>query len=512
MNGAESLVHTLLRERRRHLLRQSRHERDAFRRGARPHPRHALRARPVRGRGDRRRRRLCAHGGQAGRDAAALRARASPTASPNLHNARRACVADRQHRRRPGDLSPPVRPAADRRHRGLGARRLGLGAHRVPVVDDVGADAAVAVQAARTSPGQIATLILPADTRVERGRPDRRAAAAAARAPQVAPDTVEAVARVLRGGEPALLLLGGAALRAGGSETAHRIAAATGCAAHGAKARTRRIAARARARAGRARAVFGRSGGAGALPVPRTWSWWGPASPMAFFAYPGKPGHLLPPDAEIHVLARPRTGRGGRARGSRRRIGCQACAAARESPPGGRAGNAGAGGRGPHGGRGAVPENAIVVDEAVSFGRGFFPSTHGARPHDWLQITGGAIGCGVPLATGAAIGAPGRRVVALQADGSAMYTLQGAVDPGAREVGRDHGDPVQPQIRDPARRARECRGQSRPHGARHDRSRATPIWIGAARQRHGRRGSAGRDAASSSPTCSRNRLPAAGRS
>ena len=72
-----------------------------------------------------------------------------------------------------------------------------------------------------------------------------------------------------------------------------------------------------------------------------------------------------------------------------------------------------------------LPEGAIVVDESVSFGRAFYPGTHGAAPHDWLQLTGGAIGDGIPMATGAAVGAPGRRVVTLQADGSAMYTLQG---------------------------------------------------------------------------------------
>ena len=71
-----------------------------------------------------------------------------------------------------------------------------------------------------------------------------------------------------------------------------------------------------------------------------------------------------------------------------------------------------------------LPEQAVVTDEAVTFGRGFFPFTYAAEPHDWLNSTGGAIGCGPPLATGAAVGAPGRRVVALQADGSAMYTLQ----------------------------------------------------------------------------------------
>src|SRR6185436_5479056 len=71
-----------------------------------------------------------------------------------------------------------------------------------------------------------------------------------------------------------------------------------------------------------------------------------------------------------------------------------------------------------------LPEDAVITDEAVTFGRGFFPFTYAAEPHDWLNSTGGAIGCGPPLATGAAVGAPGRRVVALQADGSAMYTLQ----------------------------------------------------------------------------------------
>ncbi len=71
-----------------------------------------------------------------------------------------------------------------------------------------------------------------------------------------------------------------------------------------------------------------------------------------------------------------------------------------------------------------MPEGAIVVDESVTFGRGLFPLTSGAAPHDWLQLTGGAIGDGLPLSTGAAVGAPGRRVITLQADGSAMYTVQ----------------------------------------------------------------------------------------
>jgi acetolactate synthase-1/2/3 large subunit len=72
-----------------------------------------------------------------------------------------------------------------------------------------------------------------------------------------------------------------------------------------------------------------------------------------------------------------------------------------------------------------LPEQAIVCDESVSYGRGFYPHTVAAAPHDWLHLVGGAIGSGMPLAAGAALGAGGqRRVLNLQADGSAMYTLQ----------------------------------------------------------------------------------------
>uniref|UniRef100_UPI0028B127C6 thiamine pyrophosphate-dependent enzyme n=1 Tax=Comamonas sp. TaxID=34028 RepID=UPI0028B127C6 len=68
---------------------------------------------------------------------------------------------------------------------------------------------------------------------------------------------------------------------------------------------------------------------------------------------------------------------------------------------------------------------AIVSDERISYGRGFYPHTHAAPAHDWLHLAGGAIGDGMPVATGAAIGAgKQRRVINLQADGSAMYSLQ----------------------------------------------------------------------------------------
>jgi acetolactate synthase-1/2/3 large subunit len=150
----------------------------------------------------------------------------------------------------------------------------------------------------------------------------------------------------------------------------------------------------------------------------------GAAPPVAPFAYPGRPGYLHRPDAAVHVFARPEQDI-SKALAQLADI----LAAPRIEIP-----------SAPHpqwNPRGAVtqdavastlasllPENAIVVDESVSFGRSFFPGLAGAPPHDWLQITGGAIGSGLPMATGAAIAAPGRRVVTLQADGSAMYTVQ----------------------------------------------------------------------------------------
>jgi acetolactate synthase-1/2/3 large subunit len=71
-----------------------------------------------------------------------------------------------------------------------------------------------------------------------------------------------------------------------------------------------------------------------------------------------------------------------------------------------------------------IPEHTIVVDESVTTGRAFYPLTAGAPPHEWLQNMGGSIGYGMPVAVGAAIACPDRRVLALIGDGSGMYTVQ----------------------------------------------------------------------------------------
>ena len=146
--------------------------------------------------------------------------------------------------------------------------------------------------------------------------------------------------------------------------------------------------------------------------------------PVAFFAYPGKPSLLLPPRCHTVTLAS-LEGDGPEALATLAdRIGA-APARPRDSdiPARPQAGgitlkNLGAALAN------ALPENAIIVDEAVSTGGATFPAGDSAPPNSWLAITGGSIGIGIPLSVGAAVACPDRPVITLQADGSAMYTIQ----------------------------------------------------------------------------------------
>jgi acetolactate synthase-1/2/3 large subunit len=339
----------------------------------------------------------------------------------NLHNARRArsgivnIVGDQATYHRPYDaqltadtegwarpVSAWVRTATDSRR--------------------VGQDAAVAVQAARTAPGGIATLILPADTAWnEGGEPAEALPVPAMPAPD--PHAVRGAARLLREKRNVLILLGGPALRAEAQALAHRVAAATG-------ARILAEMSNARVQRGQGRPQLERvpypvDAAVEALKDVEHLILVNSKAPVGFFAYPGKPSLHYPETATVHVLSR------------HEEDGLAGLRALAEELAAPEAGIPDPGPR-PEIARGAptpeglartvaavMPEGTIIVDESVSFGRGFFPHTHAAPPHDWLQITGGAIGCGMPLATGAAIGAGGeRRVINLQADGSAMYTLQ----------------------------------------------------------------------------------------
>ena len=337
----------------------------------------------------------------------------------NLHNARRArvpmvnIVGDQATFHRP--LDAPLTADTE------GWARPVSGWTRTAMhAATVGADAAQAVQAAMTAPGQIATLILPSDTSWDEG------GIVAVPLPPPPPaqadqGTVDSVARVLRSGEPAMFILSGMALRAAPLATAGGI-----CAASGARMMAQTSNTRMERGAGRVsidRVPYPIDLALKALAGLKHIILVGAAAPVGFFAYPGKPGRMYPDDCTIHVLARPEQDG-------------PACLSALAEALGAKPANPTAVERSSVA-TGAVtseavaqslaalmPEGAIVVDESVTFGRGMFPLTRAAAPHDWLQLTGGAIGDGLPLSTGAAVGAPGRRVITLQADGSAMYTVQ----------------------------------------------------------------------------------------
>jgi acetolactate synthase-1/2/3 large subunit len=151
----------------------------------------------------------------------------------------------------------------------------------------------------------------------------------------------------------------------------------------------------------------------------------GTFKPVTFFAYPNKPQSPVPHDAQIHVMARQEQN----ILEALARLADVLHAPKIDVPYHGDKLPIGSGPLTSASVAATVaslmPEGAIVSDESVSFGRDFAAYSKAAEPHEWLSVTGGAIGQGIPVSIGAAIGAPGRRVINLQADGSAMYTVQG---------------------------------------------------------------------------------------
>jgi acetolactate synthase-1/2/3 large subunit len=70
------------------------------------------------------------------------------------------------------------------------------------------------------------------------------------------------------------------------------------------------------------------------------------------------------------------------------------------------------------------PEGAIIIDEGITSSYAYYSISSGLPPYSFVAIAGGSIGYGMPCATGAAIACPDRPVINIEADGSAMYTLQ----------------------------------------------------------------------------------------
>ena len=290
----------------------------------------------------------------------------------------------------------------------------------------VGTDGAAAVMATRDGAvGRIATLVLPADTAWGAGGVARRAPAALP-LPPVQADAVAAAARTLQAlGPQAVLLLGAAGSR---DETAQRLAAAiaarTGCRVLAEFYNARMPGGRGRPRIERlpyaVDAAVAKLAGAQALVLA------GSVEPIGFFAYPGKPSQLKPHGAALLTLAAPRDDVPAALQALADALDVRidrdlvlAAPPAATEPQGALTSESIAAAIAC-----TLPEQAVVVDEAVSTGRAFGAQMGAAAPHDWLQVMGGAIGFGLPGAVGAAIGAPGRPVLALEGDGSAMYTLQ----------------------------------------------------------------------------------------
>lgn len=340
----------------------------------------------------------------------------------NLHNARRAktpivnIVGDHAttHKRFDAPLDSDIDAVAS---------NVSSFIRRSLDASQVADDAVDTIRAAYGPPGQVATLILPADVSWTECAAPRPFGAIGPRASRVSPDVVGSIAKTLRDSQRTGILLGGTACRERAVIAAGRIAAATGSRLFHETLPTRL------------------QRGAG-LPAPERIAYLGEMAaaqladlehlvlvdaptPVSFFGYPGKPSYLPPAGCEIHTLAEPSEDAADALEAL-----AEALDAANTEPL--RQGSARP--ERPTGDltvetfaaavAALLPEGAIVSDESNTSGLFSMDKTAGAAPHDWLCLTGGAIGQGLPVALGAAVAAPDRRVVALQADGSALYTLQ----------------------------------------------------------------------------------------
>jgi acetolactate synthase-1/2/3 large subunit len=339
----------------------------------------------------------------------------------NLHNARRArtpivnVVGD--HATYHAQYDAPLQSDID-----SAARNVSSWVRAPRVAREVAPAAADAVGAAIGPPGSVATLVLPADTAwLETDAPV--APVAPPRPNTVPASTIADIAKVLRADEPAALLVGGATV---GSEEALRAAARVAHAA-GAKLLCETFPARLRRGAGIPavdRLGYFAEFAQVQLDGLRHLVLVDALSPVSFFAYPNRPSDLVPDGCDVHVLAQPGDDVAIALADLASTLGATDAPpvpdAARPARPSGElngdtiAQAVGA----------LLPEEAIVVDEANTTGLWLTDATAGTPPHDWLCLTGGAIGFGLPAATGAAVAAPARKVLCLESDGSAMYTMQ----------------------------------------------------------------------------------------
>jgi acetolactate synthase-1/2/3 large subunit len=287
----------------------------------------------------------------------------------------------------------------------------------------LGRDVRKAIATAWTKPGRLATLTVPTDCQWSDAGDPRFGRLRVPEPPTVANDAVEAVGRSLRGEGKSLLLIGAYGARRRGLIAAGRIAAASGCRLGLETFPTRLergpdlpLLERLPYFPEQGRDFFGglrRVVLAGAL------------DPVAFFGYPSGISRLIPDGIEVITLARPEDDVERALDDLASTLDAPASfpahASAAPAPPA----------AGPitaaslaQAIAAAQPEGAVVVDEGITSSGAYLPLSTGCAPSTYLALTGGAIGWGLPCGTGAALGAPGRKVIVLEGDGSGLYTIQ----------------------------------------------------------------------------------------
>jgi acetolactate synthase-1/2/3 large subunit len=287
---------------------------------------------------------------------------------------------------------------------------------------DLAGDAVAAIAAARSLPGQVATLILPAD--VSWGEGALPAAPPVLPTPPGADDTtVQAIAQAVKAGGRCALLLGGRALREPSLMAAARIAAHSGV-----KLLAEVFPTRLERGAGLPRveriAYLAELATVQLTEIDHL-ILVDAKAPVSFFAYPGKKSDLVPEGCTVHTLAAPDQDTTLSLTRLAQALGAQDTppvlqAAQRPGRPRGRLTAEKACKAVGH----LLPAHAIVIDEAITSGLMLSPFTAGGPRHDLITLTGGAIGQGLPNAVGAAVACPQRPVIALIGDGSSMYTIQ----------------------------------------------------------------------------------------
>jgi acetolactate synthase I/II/III large subunit len=245
-----------------------------------------------------------------------------------------------------------------------------------------------------------------------------------AQRPTYSADAVEQAAKILHAhGPETLVLMTAGALSEQGLAFAQRIAGKTGCRVMGQTYHPRMARGASRFSIDRIPYVIEQ-----ALPILKNYKHIvlvEAADPVAFFAYPNKPSILKAEGTEVHRM----TAWGENSVAALEALADHLGAKASDVQPQKLIELIKPQGALNHTSIAqaiacAIPENAIVVDESITTGRGFFPPTAAAAPHDWLQNMGGSIGFSTPVATGAAVACPDRKVMCLVGDGSAMYTIQ----------------------------------------------------------------------------------------